>query len=119
MEERLRHTTFQPIFYAPPCCSSFHSFNRRISWRLARLRDYKAKRLTPYFTTGSDTLADLAGRLADGALAFVRSIPLGMQVAVAFEAAEILRKHGMNGIYTLVLRKEFVAAAGLLQRVAR
>ena len=42
-----------------------------------------------------------------------------MQVAVAFEAAEILRKHGMNGLYTLVLRKEFVAAAGLLQRVAR
>jgi len=91
----------------------------RIRWRLARLRDFKGGLLTPYFTTGSDTLADLASRLADGAIAFVRSIPLGMQVAVAFEAAEILRKHGMNGIYTLVLRKEFVAAAGLLQRVAR
>ena len=42
-----------------------------------------------------------------------------MQVHVAVETVEVLRKHGLNGIYTLVLRKEFVQAANLLQRVAR
>jgi Lipase (class 3)/FYVE zinc finger len=45
-----------------------------------------------------------------------RSIPLGAQAHVAVETVDVLRKYGLKGIYGLILRKEFLAAADLLCR---
>jgi hypothetical protein len=73
--------------------------------------------LTPYFETGVDTVEDAALRITKAAIAVARSIPLGAQAHVAVETVEVLRKHGLNGIYGLILRKEFLAAADLLCRV--
>ncbi|KAL3810993.1 hypothetical protein ACHAXA_006545 [Cyclostephanos tholiformis] len=89
----------------------------RVLWRLARCRDYLKGDLTPYFDTGIDTVEDAACRLARIAISLARSIPLGAQAYVAIETAEVLRKHGLKGVYGLLLRKEFLAAADLLCRV--
>lgn len=51
------------------------------------------------------------------AIRLARSIPLGAQAYVAIETVEILRKHGLSGVYGLLLRKEFLAAADLLCKV--
>jgi hypothetical protein len=64
-----------------------------------------------------DTYEDAACRLARLAISLARSIPLGAQAYVAIETAEVLRKHGLKGVYGLLLRKEFLAAADLLCRV--
>lgn len=88
-----------------------------LQWRLARCRDYFDGNLTPYFETGVDTVEDAALRITKAAIAMARSIPLGAQAHVAVETVEVLRKHGLKGIYGLVLRKEFLAAADLLCRV--
>ena len=71
----------------------------------------------PYFETGVDTVEDAAFRLTRVAIKLARSIPLGAQAYVAIETVEILRKHGLSGVYGLLLRKEFLAAADLLCRV--
>ena len=89
----------------------------RVVWRLARCRDYLAGNLTPYFETGVDTVEDAAYRLTRVAISLARSIPLGAQAYVALETVEVLRKHGLKGVYGLLLRKEFLAAADLLCRV--
>jgi len=89
----------------------------RVVWRLARCRDYLAGNLTPYFETGVDTVEDAAYRLTRAAISLARSIPLGAQAYVAIETVEVLRKHGLKGVYGLLLRKEFLAAADLLCRV--
>ena len=84
---------------------------------MARCRDYLSGDLTPYFETGVDTVEDAALRLARAAIAMARSIPLGAQATVAVETLEVLRRHGLKGVYGLILRKEFMAAAELLCRV--
>lgn len=84
---------------------------------MARCRDFFNSDLTPYFDTGVDTVEDAAARITKAAIAVARSIPLGAQAHVAVETVEVLRKHGLNGIYGLILRKEFLAAADLLCRV--
>ena len=86
----------------------------RVAWRLARCRDLGSGDLTPYFDTGVDTVEDAALRITQAAIALTRKIPLGAQAHVAVETIEVLRKHGLNGIYGLILRKEFLAAADLL-----
>ena len=88
----------------------------RVAWRLARCRDLLDGKLTPYFETGIDTLEDAALRLTNAALAMAKSIPLGAQASVAVETVDVLRKHGLNGIYTIMLRQEFLAAADLLRK---
>ena len=64
-----------------------------------------------------DTAGDAAARLARLAMRLARRIPLGAQAYVALETAEVLRRHGLKGVYGLLLRKEFLAAADLLCRV--
>lgn len=86
----------------------------RVAWRLARCRDLESGDLTPYFETGVDTVEDAALRITQAAIALTRKIPLGAQAHVAVETIEVLRKHGLKGIYGLILRKEFLAAADLL-----
>lgn len=88
----------------------------RVAWRLARIRDLRQQELTPYFETGVDTLEDAAIRLTNAALTMAKSIPLGAQASVAVETVDVLRKHGLNGIYTIMLRQEFLAAADLLRK---
>jgi len=94
-------------------------FAERILWRLARCRDYLKDEndLIPYFEPGIDTAEDIAWRIAQGAIAAAKRIPLGAQAYVAIETVDNLRKHGLKGIYALVLRKEFMAAADLLKKV--
>ena len=89
----------------------------RVLWRLARCRDFVDGDLTPYFETGVDTVEDAAYRLTRLAISLARSIPLGAQAYVAIETVEVIRKHGLKGVYGLLLRKEFLAAADLLCRV--
>lgn len=84
---------------------------------MARCRDYFDSNLTPYFETGVDTVEDAAIRITNAVIAMARSIPLGAQAHVAVETVEVLRKHGLKGIYGLILRQEFLAAADLLCRV--
>ena len=86
----------------------------RVAWRLARCRDLELGDLTPYFETGVDTVEDAALRITQAAIALTRKIPLGAQAHVAVETIEVLRKYGLKGIYGLILRKEFLAAADLL-----
>jgi hypothetical protein len=88
----------------------------RVAWRLARCRDYANDDLTPYFETGIDTYEQVALRITKAALLMARSIPLGAQATVAVETVEVLRKYGLNGIYGIMLRQEFLAAADLLRR---
>ena len=103
------HTTLR-LFIFPPW--------PRLGSPPLKVRDFLLNDLVPYFSTGTDTAEKIAIRIANGAINFAKSIPLGTQVYVAVEAVDILRKHGLNGIYSLVLRKEFIAAAELLRRVA-
>ena len=83
---------------------------------MARCRDYFEKNLSPYFETGIDTMEDVALRITQAAISMARSIPLGAQAHVAVETVDVLRKYGLKGIYGLILRKEFLAAADLLCR---
>jgi hypothetical protein len=45
-----------------------------------------------------------------------KSIPLGAQATVAVETVDVLRKYGLHGIYGIMLRQEFLAAADLLRK---
>ena len=102
------------------CCKVIldsRDLNERVEWRLARCRDLLHGELTPYFETGVDTVEDVALRLTRLAISLARTIPLGAQAYVAIESVEVLRKHGLKGVYGLLLRKEFLAAADLLCRV--
>ncbi|CAB9523288.1 Sn1-specific diacylglycerol lipase [Seminavis robusta] len=118
---RLPHLGYDPDVperVCDPCKRGLLAQNlaERIAWRLARCRDLKTKQLTPYFETGIDTVEEAALRLAAAALATARSVPLGAQAHVAVETVEVLRKHGLNGIYGIMLRQEFLAAADLLRK---
>lgn len=87
----------------------------RVAWRRARCRDYlEGDALQPYFDVGVDRVEDAAWRITHAALAMAKSLPLGAQATVAVETVDVLRKYGLSGIYTLVLRQEFLAAADLL-----
>ncbi|KAG7346309.1 FYVE zinc finger domain containing protein [Nitzschia inconspicua] len=88
----------------------------RVAWRLARCRDYSTKNLTPYFETGLDSVEEVAIRVTKAAIAMAKKIPLGAQATVAVETVDVLRKYGLHGIYGIMLRKEFLAAADLLRR---
>ena len=88
----------------------------RVAWRLARCRDYDNGQLRPYFETGVETVEEAAMRLTQAALIMAKSIPLGAQATVAVETVDVLRRHGLNGIYTIMLRQEFLAAADLLRK---
>jgi hypothetical protein len=88
----------------------------RVAWRLARCRDYKQGCLTPYFETGIDSVEEIAIRVTNAAIAMAKSIPLGAQATVAVETVNVLRKYGLHGIYGIMLRKEFLAAADLLRQ---
>lgn len=61
-------------------------------------------------------MEDVALRITQAAISMARSIPLGAQAHVAVETVDVLRKYGLKGIYGLILRKEFLAAADLLCR---
>lgn len=118
---RLPHLGYDsdvPERVCDPCKRGLLAQNlaERVAWRLARCRDLEAQQLTPYFETGIDTMGEAAIRIAHAALATARSIPLGAQAHVAVETVEVLRKHGLNGIYGFMLRKEFLAAADLLRK---
>ena len=115
----LPHLGYDPNVAERVCfrCKSIleeRNLAERIAWRLARLRDYLDGDLVPYFVTGVDTMEDAAVRLTRAAIAMARKIPLGAQATVAVETLEVLRKHGLKGVYGLILRKEFMAAADLL-----
>ena len=88
----------------------------RVAWRLARCRDFSNGELRPYFEIGVDTVEQAAWRLTQAAVTMARSIPLGAQATVAVETVDVLRKYGLNGMYTIVLRQEFLAAADLLRK---
>jgi hypothetical protein len=88
----------------------------RVAWRLARCRDFTNGELSPYFEIGVETLEEAALRVTQAALTMARSIPLGAQASVAVETVDVLRKYGLNGIYTVMLRQEFLAAADLLRK---
>ena len=88
----------------------------RVAWRLARCRDLDEGRLTPYFETGIDSTEEKALRITRAAIAMAKSIPLGAQATVAVETCDVLRKYGLHGIYGIMLRQEFLAAADLLQQ---
>ncbi len=104
-----------------PCKQVLESQNlaERIAWRMARCRDYLSLSddFVPYFDTGLDTVEDAAVRLTKAAIHMAKSIPLGAQATMTVETLDILRKHGLKGVYGLVLRKEFLAAADLLCKV--
>ena len=88
----------------------------RVAWRLARCRDFNQDCLTPYFETGVDSVEAVALRVTEAAIAMAKSIPLGAQATVAVETVNVLRKHGLHGIYGIMLRQEFLAAADLLRK---
>lgn len=90
------------------------NITERIAWRLARCRDYDQGRLQPYFEIGIDSVDQIVVRLTHAALTMAKAIPLGAQATVAVETVDVLRKYGLNGIYTIMLRQEFLAAADLL-----
>lgn len=88
----------------------------RVAWRQARARDFLQGHLIPYFETGVDTMEQALLRVTKAALQMAKTIPLGAQATVAVETVDVLRKHGLNGIYTIMLRQEFLAAADLLRK---
>jgi hypothetical protein len=88
----------------------------RVAWRLARCRDYSEGQLTPYFEMGLDSASEVAMRITKAAIAMAKSIPLGAQATVAVETVDVLRKYGLHGIYGIMLRQEFLAAADLLRQ---
>ncbi|KAL7562019.1 hypothetical protein ACA910_011067 [Epithemia clementina (nom. ined.)] len=93
-----------------------HNLAERVSWRLARCRDLTEETLCPYFDVGVDTMHDMAIRITNAALTMAKTIPLGAQATVAVETLEVLRRYGLNGIYTILLRQEFLAAADMLRK---
>jgi Lipase (class 3)/FYVE zinc finger len=88
----------------------------RIMWRLARCRDHcdATRVLQPYFEIGYDSIDQIIMRITQAALTMAKTIPLGAQATVAVETVDVLRKYGLNGIYTIMLRQEFLSAADLL-----
>lgn len=88
----------------------------RVAWRLARCRDYSEGNLTPYFELGLDSASEVALRITKAAITMAKSIPLGAQATIAVETVDVLRKYGLHGIYGIMLRQEFLAAADLLRR---
>ena len=120
---KLPHLGYSPEIperVCAPCKQVLYGQNlaERIAWRMARCRDcLSGPDLVPYFDTGVDSIEDAAYRLTRAALHMARSIPLGAQAAVAVETLDVLRKHGLKGVYGLILRKEFMAAADLLCKV--
>lgn len=99
----------------------------RVAWRLARCRDWLQQQqqqgdlsssssgeFMPYFEVGIDGVEDIALRISHAAIALAKAIPLGAQATVAVETVDLLRKYGLHGIYTIMLRQEFLAAADLL-----
>ncbi len=92
------------------------NLTERVAWRLARCRDYNQNTLTPYFETGVDSVEEVALRVAQAAIRMARSVPLGAQATVAVETVDVLRKYGLHGIYGIMLRQEFLAAADLLRK---
>lgn len=88
----------------------------RIAWRLTRCRDYQSNALSPYFETGVDSVEQKAYRITQAAITMAKSIPLGAQATIAVETVDVLRKYGLSGIYTIMLRQEFLAAADLLRQ---
>jgi Lipase (class 3)/FYVE zinc finger len=86
----------------------------RVAWRLARCRDSLSGTAQPYFEIGLDSIEQAALRITKAALTMAKSIPLGAQASVAVETVDVLRKYGLHGIYTILLRQEFLAAADLL-----
>ena len=100
-------------------CKQFleeQNLTERIAWRLARCRDYNQNNLTPYFETGVDSVEKVALRVAQAAIKMAKSVPLGAQATVAVETIDVLRKYGLHGIYGIMLRQEFLAAADLLRK---
>ena len=73
-------------------------------WRAARCRDLLGGELCPYFETGADTVEDAALRLARLAIRLARKVPLGAHAYVAVETVEVLRRHGLKGVYGLALK---------------
>jgi hypothetical protein len=121
LQHRLPHLGYDPNVPERVCgrCKRLllaQNLAERVAWRRARCRDYLEGTLTPYFETGVDTLEDVALRITHAALSMAKSIPLGAQATVAVETVDVLRKHGLNGIYTIMLRQEFLAAADLLRK---
>ena len=121
---RLPHLGYDPDVPERTCGQCKHyleiqNLAERIAWRMARCRDYLVSPtdLCPYFETGVDTIEDAAVRLTKAAINLAKSIPLGAQATVAVETLDVLRKHGLKGVYGLILRKEFMAAADLLCKV--
>lgn len=121
---RLPHLGYSPDVperVCAPCKQVLESQNlaERIAWRMARCRDYLSisKDFVPYFDTGLDTVEDVAARLTKAAIHMAKSIPLGAQATMTVETLDVLRKHGLKGVYGLILRKEFLAAADLLCKV--
>ena len=92
------------------------NLTERIAWRLARCRDFNQNNLTPYFETGVDSVEEVAKRVAQAAIKMAKAIPLGAQATVAVETVDVLRKYGLHGIYGIMLRQEFLAAADLLRK---
>jgi hypothetical protein len=121
---RLPHLNYSPDVPERVCASckqalELQNLAERIAWRMARCRDYiSGSDLVPYFETGVDSVEDAAARLTKAAIHMAKSIPLGAQAHVAVETLDVLRKHGLKGLYGLVLRKEFMAAADLLCKAA-
>ncbi len=121
---RLPHLGYDPDVPERTCGQCKHYLNlqnlaERIAWRMARCRDFLISPidLFPYFETGVDTVEDAAVRLTKAAIHMAKSIPMGAQATVAVETLDVLRKHGLKGVYGLILRKEFMAAADLLCKV--
>ena len=118
---RLPHLGYDPEVPERVCDSCMRllmdqNLAERVAWRLARCRDHQQGKLSPYFETGVDSLEEAALRITQAALAMAKSIPLGAQATVAVETVDVLRKYGLNGIYTIMLRQEFLAAADLLRK---
>lgn len=118
--QRLPHFGYEDI--AERVCDSCkqileeQNLAERVAWRLARCRDFSNNTLTPYFETGLDSVEEVAIRVTKAALAMAKKIPLGAQATVAVETVDVLRKYGLHGIYGIMLRKEFLAAADLLRK---
>ena len=118
---RLPHLGYDPQLPERVCdiCKQIlmeQNLAERVAWRIARCRDLQQHKLVPYFEIGVDTLDQVALRVAQAAIAMAKSIPLGAQATIAVETVDVLRKYGLNGIYTIMLRQEFLAAADLLQK---
>jgi Lipase (class 3)/FYVE zinc finger len=118
---RLPHLAYDPDVPERVCesCKRMleeQNLAERVAWRLARCRDYSEGNLTPYFEMGLDSASEVALRITKAAIAMAKAIPLGAQATVAVETVDVLRKYGLHGIYGIMLRQEFLAAADLLRR---